>query len=245
MVDLSWEAAALEALGALRAADPLRVEGRGSGLGRGCGVEGRALVGGMDEVGRGCLAGPVYVGVCVIDADCMDRIPQGLADSKALTAKRRQALVPQIQQWVLDWAIGEASNTEIDELGIMSALTLAGGRALTQLDARAHLPARLLLDGNLNYLRPSRPPDLFGSVGPGTYPEAEVEVETLVKGDAKSATVAAAACLAKVLRDEFMANLDDPGYSWASNAGYGTVAHREAIARLGASPWHRQSWKLL
>ena len=150
MVDLSWEAAALEALGALRAADPLRVEGRGSGLGRGCGVEGRALVGGMDEVGRGCLAGPVYVGVCVIDADCLDRIPQGLADSKALTAKRRQALVPQIQQGVLDWAIGEASNTEIDELGIMSALTLAGGRALTQLDARAHLPARLLLDGNRN-----------------------------------------------------------------------------------------------
>lgn len=203
----------------------------------------------MDEVGRGALAGPACVGIVVVDAlslqnpDFSQGFPAGLNDSKQLNARRREALVAPIQSWVRDFAVGEASNTEIDEIGIMAALRLAGWRALNQLDARGHLPTRLLLDGNLDYLNPPRQPDLFSGAG-NLVSASEVQVETLVKGDGKSATIAAASVLAKVYRDAFMRNLQDPGYGWANNVGYGTAAHKAAIAKLGASVWHRKSWKL-
>lgn len=203
------------------------------------------LVGGMDEVGRGALAGPVCVGVTVVgETEIAAGFPPGLDDSKALTPRRREALQPSIYAWVRDFAIGEATSQEIDEFGIMAALRLAGWRALNQLDARGHLPFRLLLDGNINYLNPPALPDLFNQQA-SVSTAKETTVETLVKGDTKSATVAAAAVLAKLYRDAFMRSLPDPGYGWGHNVGYGTKAHREAIVRLGVSKWHRQTWKLM
>lgn len=234
VVDLSWETAALAELAQC-----------GS-----YGHEGRLpLIGGMDEVGRGALAGPVCVGVAVLDQRSLDNpdfpqgFPVGLNDSKQLTARRRVALQDPIQAWVRDFAIGQASNTEIDELGIMPALRLAGWRALNELDARGHLPQRLLLDGNFDYLASPRQPDLFAGAG-NLVSSPEVSVETLVKGDGKAAVIAAAAVLAKVYRDAFMRSLHDPGYGWARNVGYGTPAHKAGLAELGASVWHRKTWKL-
>lgn len=216
MVDLSWEKAALEQV---------------------------SLVGGMDEVGRGALAGPVCVGVTVVsNTEISAGFPPGLNDSKVLTPLQRRSLVHPLHEWVKDFALGEATNNEIDELGIMLALQLAGHRALEQLDKRGHRPQKLLLDGNIDYLSCGEP-DLFHPEVPLMSPH-QTEVQTLVKGDQKSATVAGAAVLAKVQRDAFMSSLQDPGYGWNHNAGYGTKGHREAIARLGISKWHRQSWKL-
>lgn len=222
MVDFAWETAALAAC-----------------------VQENALIAGMDEVGRGALAGPVCVGLAVINAGCLDAgFPAGLRDSKALTPARREALVPPLREWLYDFAIGEATSDEIDEFGIMSGLRLAGWRALNEVDARGHLPQRLLLDGNHNFLAAPCQPTLFNrfsDLGSGI----EIAVETLVKADDKAATVAAASVLAKVYRDSFMRTLPDAGYGWSHNVGYATKEHREAIARLGASRWHRQSWKLV
>lgn len=234
MVDLSWETAALSALA--------KREGSGQ--------EGRLpLIGGMDEVGRGALAGPVCVGVTVIDQLSLENpdfpkgFPAGLNDSKQLTERRRLALQEPIRAWVRDFAIGQASNTEIDELGIIPALRLAGWRALNELDARGHLPQKLGLDGNFDYLAPPAQPNLFAGAG-NLVSSPEVSVETLVKGDGKAALIAGASVLAKVYRDAFMRSLCDPGYGWAKNGGYGTAAHRAALAELGASVWHRKTWKL-
>ena len=234
MVDLSWETAALAALA------------KHGGDGR----RGRLpLIGGMDEVGRGALAGPVCVGVAVIDQLSLENpvfpqgFPSGLNDSKQLTERRRLALQDPLRAWVRDFAIGQASNTEIDELGIMPALRLAGWRALNELDARGHLPQILGLDGNFDYLAPPEQPDLFAGAG-NLVSSPEVSVETLVKGDGKAAVIAGASVLAKVYRDAFMRSLRDPGYGWAKNVGYGTAAHRAALAELGTSVWHRKSWKL-
>lgn len=234
MVDLSWETHALAAL-AKRSVS--------------ISEDRFPLVGGMDEVGRGALAGPVCVGVAVIDRYCLENpdfpqgFPEGLNDSKQLTERRRLALQEPIQAWVRDFAIGQATNTEIDELGIMPALRLAGWRALNELDARGHLPQILALDGNFDYLAPPKQPDLFAGAG-NLVSSPEVDVETLVKGDGKAAVIAAASVLAKVYRDAFMRSLPDPGYGWAKNVGYGTAAHRAGLAELGASVWHRKSWKL-
>lgn len=202
-------------------------------------------MGGMDEVGRGALAGPVCVGIVVIDAQSLQSFPSGLADSKTLSSKKRQVLQPVIMDWVLDWAIGESSNDEIDELGIMAALRSAGWRALTQLDARGHLPQLLLLDGNINYLQTEATPDLFNLEGKATISSPQLQIENRVRADAKCASVAAAAILAKEYRDAFMRQLPDEGYGWEHNVGYGTRSHRQAIARLGPSRWHRRSWKLI
>lgn len=234
MVDLSWETAALSALAKRGDSGP---------------AGHLPLIGGMDEVGRGALAGPVCVGVTVIDQRSLENpdfpqgFPAGLNDSKQLTERRRLALQEPIRAWVRDFAIGQASNTEIDELGIIPALRLAGWRALNELDARGHLPQGLLLDGNLDYLAPPGQPDLFAGAG-NLVSSPEVSVETLVKGDGKSAVIAGASVLAKVYRDAFMRSLCDPGYGWAKNVGYGTAAHRAALAELGTSVWHRKTWKL-
>lgn len=251
MVDLSWETAALEALNAWGERGEVResvtqLEGLDSTRAQRISSKSHdfsePLIGGMDEVGRGAIAGPVCVGVTVIGAaETASGFPAGINDSKKLTAKRRLALQDPIHEWVRDFAIGEAANSEIDEFGIMPALQLAGWRALNQLDARGHLPVRLLLDGNIDYLTYRSAPDLFNPDG-RLVTTREMQVETLVKGDAKSATIAAAAILAKVYRDEFMRSLEDPGYGWSHNVGYGTKAHLEAIKNRGVSKWHRQTW---
>lgn len=204
-------------------------------------VNGSGLVAGMDEVGRGALAGPVTVGVAVI------RIPDDgpqppVRDSKALSATRRITMVSQIHEWTAAGAVGHASASEIDRHGLSSALGLAGRRAwhsaVTQLDGQ--IPA-LLLDGRDNWLSRT-PPELCAGLSP--VPEA---VHLQVKADALCASVAAASILAKVERDAIMVELDHdfPSYGWAGNKGYGSVLHRTALVEQGISEQHRRSWRLL
>ena len=194
------------------------------------------IVAGMDEVGRGALAGPVAVGVAVIGIDAPP-VPEGLTDSKALTARRREALVEPVRSWTLASSVGYASPQEIDQWGIIAALRLAGRRALVDVVSYGLVPGGVLLDGSHNWL--STPDDLFGLVdGP------ELPVQMQVKADASCAVVAAASVLAKVERDRLMQELEDPGYGWASNKGYGSAAHTRAIAELGVSDQHRRSWKM-
>lgn len=231
----------------------------------------------MDEVGRGSLAGPVTVGLAVVDRGTSDAFPQGLADSKQLTPRRREALVEPCRAWVLDWAVAHAAPGEIDALGIVGALRLAGRRALARMAARDHLPGAIILDGRADWLTEPEP-DLLDALGaqisagpvePVAVPVEPVEsVESIgearhsigdesvlparltpavrmeVKGDARCAVVAAASVLAKVERDALMTALPDPGYGWASNKGYSSGAHIEALSRLGASDQHRRSWRL-
>ena len=195
------------------------------------------IVAGMDEVGRGALAGPVAVGVALIGVHA-GPVPEGLTDSKALTPRRRDALVEPIQSWVQDCAVGYASPQEIDRWGIIVALRLAGRRALADVASRGLVPGGVLLDGSHDWL--SEPDDLFGAIdGPEDPFGVELPVHMQVKADLSSASV-----LAKVARDRLMAETEDPGYGWASNKGYGSAAHARAIAELGVSDFHRRSWKM-
>lgn len=200
------------------------------------------IVAGMDEVGRGALAGPVAVGVALIGMDAPP-VPEGLTDSKALTARRREALIEPVRSWTLASSVGYASPQEIDQWGIIAALRLAGRRALAEVASHGLVPCGVLLDGSHNWL--SAPDDLFGSIdGPEDPFGRELPVHMQVKADASCAVVAAASVLAKVARDRLMQELDDPGYGWASNKGYGSAAHTRAIMELGVSDQHRRSWKM-
>ena len=196
------------------------------------------LVAGIDEVGRGALGGPVSVGVAVIDATVAP-FPVGLADSKLLTAARREALAPQVRAWAVGHAVGHASAAEIDEHGIVDALRIAALRALAALDM---VPDIVILDGSHDWL--TREVDLFTA---GADVVSTPPVIMKVKADQTCAVVAAASVLAKVERDAIMVQLDaqHPGYGFAGHKGYGSATHREAIATLGPSPVHRVSWRLL
>lgn len=193
-----------------------------------CIESGAVYVAGMDEVGRGALAGPVMVGVVVIDADVVSRatIPEGLADSKLISEKRRNALCEPITKWCVASAVGAASAKEIDKHGIMTALQLAGNRALEMLSVT---PDVVILDGPHNWLLPR-----------------VTRVIAEAKADQHCASVAAASILAKVTRDQLMVEMHEqfPQYGWASNKGYGAKTHKEAIAQSGASEMHRKSWNL-
>jgi ribonuclease HII len=221
------------------------------------------LVASMDEVGRGALAGPVAVGVVVVDVEALSRrAPAGLRDSKLLTPAQRHALVPRIDRWVLAHAVGQASAQEIDAIGILGALRRAGERALVQIGMK---PNVVLLDGSHNWLNrraPVQPEStLFDMESDSALPMARREdphplhdaeyvgadvVVTKIKADLECAGVAAASVLAKVARDDVMLNLDvlHPEFGWRDNKGYAAAAHREAITRMGPTPWHRQSWRL-
>lgn len=214
--------------------------------------EGYDLIVGFDEVGRGALAGPVMVGAAALwSRDLPDlAVPEGVADSKLLTEHRREAIVDGLKAWCAAWAVGQASNAEIDEWGIGHALGIASLRALNQVERELGAADRLglsvgaILDGPNDYI--TKAADTFDA------PEVPVgaEVTTLVKGDRQCASVAAAAVIAKVTRDRLMVDLSRSdsrygAYQWAHNKGYGTKAHREAIAALGPSPLHRVSWKLV
>jgi len=204
----------------------------------------------VDEVGRGALAGPVSVGLVVIDPHAVP-VLEGVRDSKDLRPAARGALVPQVLAWATAAAVGHASPAEIDEHGIVTALRLAGWRAWHTACASLEglLPARVLLDGSHDWFT-APPADLFGEpdaadalgLAPVTTP-----VITRVKADRDCLGVGAASVLAKVERDGMMVDLDAqyPDYGWASNKGYGSAVHKEALRRLGPSEHHRVSWHLL
>lgn len=178
------------------------------------------LLCGIDEAGRGPWAGPVCAGAVILSRD---NPISGLADSKALTHLRREALVPLIEQNSLAWALGWASVEEIDALNIRRATHLAMQRAVAALKVT---PTFCLVDGN-------DAPDLPGNV------------RTLVKGDRLEAAISAASILAKVARDRLMRGLeaDFPGYGFARHKGYGTAAHAEALTQLGPCQHHRLSFR--
>ncbi|GAB3082757.1 hypothetical protein GCM10027054_00490 [Isoptericola nanjingensis] len=207
---------------------------------------GARLVAGMDEVGRGSLAGPVSVGVVVVDA-ATRTAPQGLTDSKLLTPAARVAMVPQLQRWGVAWAVGHAGPAEIDAHGIVAALRLAGRRALAQVRRTCGDVDVVLLDGSHDWLSRGDV-DLFEAAALDPLgPEApEPGVRTLVKADLQCSSVAAASVLAKVERDGLLVRLarQYPAYAWDQNKGYSAPAHLDALRRLGPTPQHRRSWNL-
>jgi ribonuclease HII len=186
---------------------------------------------GCDEVGRGAIAGPVAVGVCIVDAS-IGAHPRGLRDSKMLSEKRREELAPQASGWARHSAVGLATALEVDQVGIMVALGLAGQRALAQIVEFDELvyESVLLLDGSYDWLTP-----VFGPT---------LAVQTRVKADRDCASVAAASVVAKVHRDRMMIayDTDFPGYGWSGNKGYGSAEHFAAIDSLGPSALHRLTW---
>ena len=209
-------------------------------------------VGGLDEVGRGALAGPVSVGLAIVARRTDDGFPEGLADSKQLTARARRGLVDPVRSWLVDHAVAHASPAEIDDHGIVGALRTAGLRALQQVADRGHAPGIIILDGVADWLTAPQL-DLLTALESTPRPEAASEpagaaptppVHMEVKADARCAVVAAASILAKVERDALMVDLDDPGYGWASNKGYASPAHIKGLSALGASDQHRRSWHL-
>jgi len=195
----------------------------------------------MDEVGRGALAGPVSVGVVVISAQTFPA-PDGVRDSKLLTASRRVELAPLILAWCVAASVGHATNAEIDDVGIISALRLAGRRALLAVADAGVSPAVVLLDGSHDWLTPPRP-GLFDDLADYWQPPPVV---MKVKADMTCSAVAAASVLAKVERDAQMVNhsKDYPAFGWDGNKGYAAPEHLAALRDLGPSPLHRVSWNL-
>lgn len=181
--------------------------------------EGARLVAGIDEVGRGPLAGPVVAGAVILDPE---RPVEGLADSKRLTEKRRIVLAEEIREKALAWALGRAEADEIDSINILQASLLAMRRAVLALDLK---PDFALVDGN-------RCPDLPCASRP------------IVKGDASVPVIGAASIIAKVARDTEMCEMDAlyPGYGLASHKGYPSKQHLEALVRLGVTPIHRRTF---
>lgn len=186
---------------------------------------GMPVVAGVDEVGRGAWAGPVMVCAVVVRPGYPEP-PEGLTDSKKLTAKRREVLAAQLPGWAEDHAVGAATHEEIDALGMTAALRMAAVRALEQLTAE---PDVVLLDGSHDYIG------------------GDWRVRCAVKADGRSVSVAAASVIAKVARDRAMADIGAgfPDFGWEANAGYPAPVHQAALARLGPTPYHRLSWAYL
>lgn len=178
---------------------------------------------GCDEAGRGCLAGSVFAAAVILPPDYSHPL---LNDSKQLSAKRRYALREDIERDAIAWAVGEVFPDEIDKINILNASFLAMHRALDQLSTR---PAFIIVDGNR------------------FRPYHELPHATVVKGDGKYLSIAAASILAKTYRDDYMLRLHQefPYYGWDHNAGYPTREHREGIRQHGLSPYHRRSFNQL
>ncbi|MDO4214927.1 MAG: ribonuclease HII [Bacteroidales bacterium] len=178
---------------------------------------------GCDEAGRGCLAGAVYAAAVILPRDYQN--PR-LNDSKQLTEKQRYELRDEIQRDAIAWAVGVVDEKEIDEINILRASFLAMHRAIDQLKVK---PEYLIIDGNR------------------FTPYKKVPYSTIVKGDGKYLSIAAASILAKTYRDDYMNKLHEefPYYDWNHNKGYPTKKHRAAIAEHGVSPYHRLSYNLL
>ncbi|MFJ5860324.1 ribonuclease HII [Pseudarthrobacter sp. NPDC092439] len=199
---------------------------------------------GVDEVGRGALAGPVSVGIAVVDLERQKPLA-GVRDSKLLSAAERERLEPLVRRWSIASAVGHASAAEIDALGIIAALRLAGTRAWSTVLAAGITPDMVLLDGSHNWLSPAGQPSLFD--GPVQDSGCEAPVHTKVKADMQCLSVAAASVIAKVERDQAMRTLhaEYPGFGWDVNKGYATALHRDALRTEGPTPYHRVSWRLL
>jgi ribonuclease HII len=198
----------------------------------------------VDEVGRGALGGPVTVGVVLVDLQTK-AAPTGVRDSKLLSPAARERLVPRIRRWAPAWAVAHASAEEIDAVGILRALRLAGERAFAQLPVR---PDQVLLDGSYDWV--SRPaPALFdedGGVADSDSWEEPPPVTVRIKADLSCSSVAAASVLAKTTRDALMVQLaaEHPAYSWEINKGYASPEHLEALRTLGPCVQHRRSWSI-
>lgn len=186
-----------------------------------------ALLAAVDEVGRGALAGPVAVGIVIIDA-ATGSAPRGVRDSKECDAVTREILAPRVRTWARRSAVGMASAHEIDALGIIAALALAAARALNATGVR---PDIILLDGKHDWISRIAP---------------RSRVVTRIKADSTCAAVAAASIIAKVTRDAHMVQraTEYPEYRWDSNKGYAAPEHVAALERHGTTPWHRVSWQL-
>jgi ribonuclease HII len=178
---------------------------------------------GCDEAGRGCLAGSVYAAAVILPENYQNDL---LNDSKQLTEKKRYQLREIIQRDAVAWAVGIVTPEEIDKINILNASILAMHRALDQLQVR---PEAIIVDGNRfkKYM--------------------ELPYTTIVKGDGKYLSIAAASILAKTYRDDYMNELakEYPQYDWLSNKGYPTKKHRDAIRQYGITPYHRKSYNLL
>lgn len=189
---------------------------------------------GCDEAGRGCLAGSVYAAAVILPPDYQHPL---LNDSKQLTERRRYQLRESIERDAVAWAVGIVTPEEIDRINILNASILAMHRALDQLAVR---PEAIIVDGNRfkPYREPAQSGEGQGEVLPHT---------TIVKGDGKYLSIAAASVLAKTYRDDYMNRLAEeyPQYDWLSNKGYPTRKHREAIRQYGITPYHRRSYNLL
>lgn len=178
---------------------------------------------GCDEAGRGCLAGPVFAAAVILPPSFSNNL---LNDSKKLTERQRYELRPIIEREAIAWAVGIVDNREIDRFNILRASIEAMHRAIRLLKVR---PEALLIDGNR------------------FYPFEDIPHTTIVKGDGKMMSIAAASVLAKTYRDDFMTQIDQefPQYNWSVNKGYPTKDHRAAIAQHGATKYHRMSFRLL
>ena len=178
---------------------------------------------GCDEAGRGCLAGSVYAAAVILPSDYQNEL---LNDSKKLMAKKRYALREEIERDAIAWAVGIVTPEEIDKINILNASFLAMHRALDQLKVR---PEAVIVDGNR------------------FKPYQDLPSTTIVKGDGKYLSIAAASILAKTYRDDYMLSLAEeyPQYDWQSNMGYPTKKHRQAILEHGITPYHRKSYNLL
>ena len=178
---------------------------------------------GCDEAGRGCLAGSVYAAAVILPPDYQNEL---LNDSKKLTAKKRYALREEIERDAIAWAVGIVTPEEIDKINILNSSFLAMHRALDQLKVR---PEAVIVDGNR------------------FKPYQDLPSTTIVKGDGKYLSIAAASILAKTYRDDYMLSLAEeyPQYDWQSNMGYPTKKHRQAIREHGITPYHRKSYNLL
>lgn len=177
------------------------------------------IICGVDEAGRGPLAGPVYAAAVILPSDC---VIEGLNDSKKLTEKKREALFDEIKEKALAYGIASADEKEIDEINILNATFLAMKRAIASLSVK---PDLALIDGNQK-------------------PHTDIEEVTVIKGDAKSMSIAAASVLAKVSRDRFMLEMAEkyPKYEFARHKGYGTKLHYEKIAQYGVCNIHRRTF---
>ena len=182
--------------------------------------KGYKAIAGVDEVGRGCIAGPVTAAAVILNPQ---KIPSGLNDSKKLNLKNREKVFQSIQD-TCTFCVAHSSVEEIDQINILQAALLSMKRAILGLRIK---PDFVLIDGNKN-------------------PEGlEINFETIIKGDSKSLSIAAASIVAKITRDRIMSRLDKefPGYNWSQNAGYPTKMHKSAILDIGITPYHRRSFK--